>query len=281
MLRDAWLEHIPDIRPAGCGPAETLASNEVIRRASGDVAVNGEHRFQPEVHPASHLFHETVFAVHRALRVSCAATQQAADGLPTWSISTAHHGSLIALQALLGFCGITYLEIEGRYFLMDVFPSAKKGERKRGSNLVASSDEVQLIRIQRMGHRHWWLVLQRLLRTAANDFDCWQPFDPLLLSCDAQLLSKQRNELHYRGTWFFDDLFSEQQIDMFGQLDVEGVQEIVHKLHDEGGSDGTLILNHILLENSIAMLRDVADRSRRLYAEVERIDHTIGQFKNV
>ena len=246
----------------------------------------GEHRFEPDVHPASHLFHEAVFTVHMAVRVSCAAAQQATDGLPTWSISTAYHGSMLALRGLLGLCGIAYLETEGRYFLMDAFPSARKGtrqKRRRQSQpiLSASTNEVQLIRVPRMENRHWWLVFQRLLRTSAALFSRWSyPFDTRLSRCKAQVVSRHRNKLHYRGVWYYEDLFEKVIFDSFGQFDAEGCQTVVDKLQEENGSDGTLMLNQILLGISIAMLRDLAGVSRRVEPEIKVIDHTIQQFTN-
>ena len=246
------------------------------------VGPNGEHRFEPEVNPAAHVFHESIFSVHTAVRVSCTAAQQAADGLPTWAISTAYQGSMLALRALLGFCGIAYLEIEGCYFLMDALPSAKKGKRKKRPPVQSDSiNEVQLIKVARMEHRHWWLVFRRLLRTSADLFSCWHyPFDHALSQCEPSVLSRHRNELHYRGAWFYDDLFNKLVLESFGRFDTEGCEEVVDKLQEENGSDGTLFLNQILLGISIAMLRDLATVSRRVEPEIELIDRTIRQFTN-
>ena len=246
------------------------------------VPANGEHRFEPEVNPAALLFHQSVYTVHSAVRVSCAATQQAVDGLPTWSISTAYQGSLLALRALLGLCGIAYLELEGCFFLMDTFPSARKGKRKKSRAVLrASTNEVQLMKVQRMEHRHWWLVFQRILRTSAGLFDCWWvPFDSGLAHCTTQTLSKHRNELHYHGIWFYDDLFDELVCETFGRFDAAACKELVDRLNDENGSDGALILNQTLLAISIGMLRDLAKDSRRVEPEVDVIERTIRRFSN-
>ena len=88
-LRLAWLNHIPEINLPGSRPEESLSSNEILRQEAGKVAPQGEYRFEPEVNPAAHLFHESLFTLHTALRVTCAATQQATQGLPTWSVSIA------------------------------------------------------------------------------------------------------------------------------------------------------------------------------------------------
>ena len=276
-LKASWLEHVPEIDPPGCRPQDRLADIPLLQDEAKQVAETGEHRFVPEVHPAPLLFHSSVFAAHRAVRVSCAAWQQVIDGLPTWSLATAHQASMLALQSLLGFCGITYLEIAGRHFLLDVFPAARKGRRRRLA-IRASADDVQLMATPRMEQRHWWLVLQRLLRTSGNAFSCWHSFDPLLSDCDEAVLSRHRNGLLYRGAWYFDDLFDRQSLTSFGLVDTgEGV-ELVDKLSDPNGSDGSLILNRVLLFNSIAMLRDLGDSSRRVELEVRVIDETLQRF---
>lgn len=281
-LRRLWLDHVPEITPAGRRPEERLSDNEILRSETALVEEDGEHRFAPDVSPASHLLHESVFAIHMAIRVSCASAKQAVDGLPTWSISTAHQASMLALRAVLGLCGIAYLEVGNRYFLMDVIPSAPKGKRKgRRAVVRGSTNEVQLIRTRRMEQRHWWQVFQRLLRTSGDSFGCW-PFtiDPVLKRCDVKVLSRDRNELHYRGAWFHRDLFERFTIEPFGKRDQDRIQSVVDTLRDNEGSDGTFVLNQIVLCSGIAMLRDLATSSGRVRAEVEIMDRTVERFKN-
>lgn len=281
-LRQRWLDHIPEITPAGCRPEERLADNEMLRHEIGLVKENGEHRFEPEVSPASHLLHESVFAIHTAIRVSCEATRQADSGLPTWSISTAHHASMLALRAVVGLCGIAYVEAGGRYVLMDVLPSEPKGRRTRQRRGVRrATGEIQLIRIRRMEHRHWWLVFQRLLRTSESSFGCWpHAFDQALKRCNVRMLSRDRNELHYRGAWFHEDLFDAFVITSFGQHDQDRLQLVVDTLLNSEGSDGVLFLNQILLWSGIGMLRDLATSSSRVRAETKIMECTVHRFRN-
>ena len=183
---------------------------------------------------------------------------------------------MLALRALVGLCGITYLEVDGRNYLIDVFPAARKGARAGNIPISTSSDEIQLIVVPKMEQRHWWLLLQRLLRTSARFFECWAPFDSMLVDCDVRLLSQHRNELLYRGAWFFDDLHEAQLLESFGGLGTEqGVREFVDKLSEEAGSDGTLVLGQVLLANDVSMLRDLGQHSRRVNAEVQLMARTL------
>ena len=219
--------------------------------------------------------------MHKAVRVSCAAAQQAVDGLPTWSISTAHQSSMMALRALLGLCGIAYVEIENQYFLVDTFPTAPKGRRARHATLTASNNEIQMLRVrERMGHHHWWGVLQRLLRTSGNRFDCWlYPFDPAFLHCDVHVLSRHRNLLHYGLAWFHEDLFDNQIIESFAGSTADAGDGVVDNL-GEDTSNGTLTLNQVLLGNVLAMLWDLSRSSARVAQEFELMRETAQRFSN-
>lgn len=268
-LRSFWLNHIPEIESPGQEPEEALEKNERLRQESRLVGETGVYPFEVDVSPASQLFYESTFTVCKAVRVSCEAARQAASGLPTWSISTAHHSTMFALRAFLGFCGIAYLEINNQYFLMDVHPSP------------STDNQVLLIKVKQMQHREWWGVYQRILRTSASNFSCWSyPVDTELALCKAGVLSRHRNDLHYRLKWFYDDLLEERPIPSFGLFSDEAAEKIVEKLGENDGSDGVHILNQVLLGNSLAMLEDLSKSSPRVKKVVEAINGTIEQLTN-
>ena len=277
-LRQLWLEHVPEIEPPGARPAELLEESVELQSEMRWTRSGTEHRFEPEGHPAAQVFHEAVFASHRAVRVACAAEKQIDDGLPTWSISTAHQASMFAVRSLLGLCGISYIEGDGVQCLVDVFPAGRKGTRGRGSVIRASGREVQLLRVRKMEQRHWWLVLQRILRTSSEAFACWRPFGAELASCDVRVLSRERNGLHYRGEWFLGDLYEEHRKDGFGRIADEEVPDVVERFATEGRWDGSLLLNRLLVTNATAMLRDLGGLSQRVQGEVDIIDRTLGRF---
>ena len=113
-----------------------------------------------------------------------------------------------------------------------------------------------------MQQRDWWSVYQRILRTSAGNFRCWRyPVDLGLAQCGTGLLSRHRNDLHYRHMWFYDDLLEDRVIPSFGYFGDEPANALKEKLEEDGGSDGAIILNQVLLRNSLAMLEDLA-RSR-------------------
>ena len=209
-LRSFWLSHIPEIESLGQEPVEALEQDERLRQGADLVGDTGERRFNPDVSPASQLFLESIFVVCKAVRVFCEAARQVENGLPTWSISTAHHSAMFALRGFLGLCGIAYLEIDNRFFLMDVRPAEPKGHRQRSSVYIVDTNEIQLVKVPQMRHREWWGIYQRILRTSAATFGCWRyPVDMELARGGTGVLSRHRNNLHYRLVWFYDDLLGD------------------------------------------------------------------------
>lgn len=281
VLRPAWLDHIPEIQPPGSKPVEVLAENDQLRREVDFVEKTGEHRFVAIPNPAGFVFHESVFLTHKAIRVWCAAAHQAATGLPTWSVSTAHQSSMLSVRALLGLCGIAYIEVGNQYFLVDSFPAAPKGRRALYPALSAADNEIQMLRVrERMGHHHWWGVLQRLLRTSADRFSCWSyPFHSELQSCDVGILTRHRNRLHYDLSWFHGDLFESQIVEAFIGFDSELMQSVVEETENDE-SNITLILNMVLLGNVISMIADLSTSSSRVAQEFEIIRTTVQRFSN-
>ncbi len=259
---------------------EMLQQDEALRRETKSVQRNGEHRFEPSVSLAPQLFRETVFLVHKAVRVSCEATREVVEGLPTWAVSTAHHGSMFALRAFLGLCGVAYIEVDNRCFLLDVQPSERKGSRTR-TRQFDGSREVHLIDVGQMQHREWWKVYQRILNSSGGTFNWWPfPIDARLSLCDVKQLSRHRNELHYRLKWFHEDLFGKKTVPLFGIYSDEAALGVVDRFEDDAAWDATLVLNQVLLGNCLAMLADLAETSERVREIVATIDNVVEGLAN-
>lgn len=266
----------------GTAPDETLDQDETLRREISVVGDAGERRFEPDVSPAAQLFRESVFVLCKSVRILCEAARQADDGLPTWSISTAHQGALFALRGFLGLCGIAYLEINNKCYLMDVKPGEPKGRRSRRPTIHHYTPEVQVINVPQMKHSDWWRVYQRIINTSSETFDdCWRyPIDMELGNCKNSVFSRHRNDLHYRLKWFYGDLLENSVVESFGWFSEDSANALARKLNEDGGSDGMIILNQVLLGNSLAMLEDMARSSRRVKDIVDEMDGAIQKFSN-
>ena len=235
--------------------------------------------FPVEVHPGKHLFQESTYATHKAIRVFCLAASQAACSSVTWSISTAYQAAVLAVRALLGFCGVAYVG-QNPGFLVDVFPGAPKGQR--GSNVPAhgATGYIQIIPIGRLENRDWWSIFKRVLRS--SKFSCWRyGIDDQLQRLDAKRWGSHRNELHYGLAWFFDDLLSSNPIDGFGEYsDVKTRAHLAEGLGDPGGSDSSILLAEVLLGNTLAMLADLAQGAPIVRTEYETMLNTITENGN-
>ena len=279
VLRTFWYRHIPEIGHMGQEPQDTIERNiDILREAP--VAPRGEdHRFHVSVNPAPTVFREAVFVLCKAVRVSCESASQAVDGLPTWAISTAHHSSLFALRAYLALCGITYVVTERGTFLVDVIPHHPKGNRKKRIRDVGSNREIQLVRTSQMGHREWWMLYQRVLRISKG-FPQSLPISRTIGLCDPSVFSMHRNQIHYRLRWFYDDLLDRCQVNSFGDCERYDPETLVDTLSTRSGSDGALILNQVLIGNTISMSSDLGRVSNRVARILDEIDDLICRRTN-
>ena len=269
VLQSFWSRHIPSPSDLILDADQESQLTLLVVKELPQADLKPEHRFLPETHPASSVFLESMYSVFKAARVSSAATRQVRDGLATWSISTAYQGAIFALRSLIGLFGIAYIEDGNKGYLVDVAPGPPKGAAGRTSSTL--SQEVQVMRVQKMGHLEWWALFQRLQST-------WQGVDGLdkfeleLARCPAGTFTKHRNDLHYRLTWYFDDLFEDKLTSgSFGVLSTEREEGLVELLGDPRGSDGVLLLNGLLLGVCISLLRTLAVRNRQLDEALRRL----------
>ena len=235
--------------------------------------------FPVEVHPGRHLFQESTFTSHRAVRVFCLAASQAACGSVTWSISTAYQAAVLAVRALLGFCGVAYVS-QNPGFLVDVFPGAAKGRRGGKVPAHGATGYIQVVTIGRLENRDWWSIFKRVLRS--SKFSCWRyGIDDQLRRLDVKRWGSHRNELHYGLSWYFDDLLGNTPIDDFGEYsDVKTRSYLAESLVDPGGSDGSLLLAEVLLGNTLSMLADLAQGAPIINAEYQTMLNTIAANGN-
>lgn len=258
MLRTRWFRHIPDLTEPGAPPEDALSANPEI-----EIAVSKASRDDPapivsvDVHPGRHLFHETVFTVHKAVRVFCLAASQVEVGSVTWSISTGYQAAILAARGLIGLCGVAYVPVPSGC-LVDVFPGAPKGQRGNKGKAHDIDGSIQVISVGHVGNQEWWKIYQRILRTSR--FPCWRyPVDERLKRLDGKRWGRHRNELHYGAPWYYGDLLSNTIDPGFGAYTEENVRtELVDRLTAPEGSDGTLLLAEVLLGNTLSMLSDLA-----------------------
>ncbi len=144
---------------------------------------------------------------------------------------------------------------------------------------MTDDTEIQLIRIPQMGHREWWLLYQRILRSSKG-FSWRFPVDKQSWLCDERIFSKHRNQLHYRLRWFYDDLLETKFVAGFGEFSEGRAETVIAKLSEPDGSEGVLTLNQIVLGNALSMLIDLSEVSKSLTIVIEEIKTAVEVLKN-
>ena len=113
--------------------------------------------------------------------------------------------------------------------------------------------------------------------TVDTDF-CIEALEDALQRFEAPEQS-QRNDLHYRLTWYFADLVdADPRPSSFGLFGVPSEPSIVGRLSDRRGSDGVLLLNGLLVRSCIALLGRLASTSRQLEPVLYRLRDVLERF---
>ena len=131
-----------------------------------------------------------------------------------------------------------------------------------------------------MGNREWWLVYRRVLRSSPGAVNWRLPLDKDVALCDVAQLSKHRNDLHYRLRWFYDDLLYAKPHPSFGVFSSSAADTVVERLEDARGSDGMLILNQVLLGNTLSIVKALADESQRVKTIFDTLKDSIERSTN-
>jgi hypothetical protein len=149
------------------------------------------------------VLHESIYFLHKAWHVAAVCSKNIDDGQLTWAEVDAYQAAMFALNATLGFLGITF---PSQNALIDVWPS-QSGDTKPGE-LSKESSEILVIGFQSLDHYMKWAILKRVLSTCSSGSLASETGEALRLIADVQF-AERRNAIHYRAAnWWHADLFS-------------------------------------------------------------------------
>lgn len=262
-VSSAWLRFLPAIEPPGTPPEDGVADHVALGAAVKATPTTGEHRWQGAGVRES-LFREAVFLLHKARHVVGCGEILANGGRLSWSLSTAYQGAFFAMEGVLGLLGVSIVQVENRWVIVDVWPEVRDGASKRERTTYELGSDIVLISAPNPDHYHRWAILQRVLRTLSNPPILTEVIDGLD-SPAYKDFARQRNTLHYRCKWLLEDLFELLTIDGFGQPSTkEDLLEIVASQKD----DFSLVLSMLLLNLGSRLLGDLAASAPMVDAEL-------------
>jgi hypothetical protein len=249
----------------GIAPEYTIAETPGFRAISGKAMKDGPEVREPMLaHFRSAMLHEAIFLLHKAGNVLVASHDQAAGGLPTWSVATGYQAALFAAEALIRVLGVAAgLNVDNRYYLVDVWPEGDAKMSKKAFQAYRIGSEMIVVRHSQLNHFDGWDLLLRVLRLLVND-----PFPSALrvaiTSIDKLDFAKQRNDLHYETGWIFDDLHEYVvPSDFFRPTDAHSLAARVVR----GRLDFGIALGTVLFAMANCLVRDLASLSPLIQAE--------------
>jgi hypothetical protein len=262
QLREAWLDHVPNLSEPGQPPETTISDlpdlDNYLRKIPKDQV---EEVFEDILGLRSGLLHEGIFLLHKAAHVMGSALVHVGQGMCTWSCSSAYQSALFAMRAALNMLGVSVIESPSYgHFLVDGWASPKKPRRGHRGPIIV------LANTGRNEQRHLWAYLQRALDQTRNlDTTCAQEVRVVLLESNYTDFARQRNNIHYRtNVWGLDDLHRCVAQPRFGE-DRSDPLEITQP-------DFSLRLAFGLVGMARRMLAQLAESSIPLQAELKLID---------
>jgi hypothetical protein len=266
-IRGEWLKYPPKA-PPGTRPefelAEFTGLNEVASRAK--TAEKGIQSVRlVGLHQA--FIEDALFSVCRAANViGCGEIQSNAH--PTWSLAVAYQGSLFALDAVLKFLGVCTLQVENTSLVVDIWPAPREKLSKKELANFQLGEEPLFLWSGKFDHYHRWALLKRVLATL-RPATSPLPRDITrgLLSIDDKKFARQRNDLHYRVVWPFEDILTHLKLPELSTFpDMSSLKSALEATDNEQNDSGEInrfgmALAFTMFYISLLLLEDLAKGS--------------------
>jgi hypothetical protein len=201
-IRSAWL-NFPPIWDGKTGAEMEL--NEFIALEDVHSSLNEQHELRKSITGLHSLVVEdALMSLFKAANIiGCCERQN--SGHPTWSLAIAYQGALFALEAALKLFGICVVEIKNMTIIMDMWAAPSEGLSKTQLGRFKLGEEILFLKSENFNHYDKWALLKRVLNIIEHE-PIPDDLFKTLVNIDERRFAKQRNHLHYRSVWYFDDL---------------------------------------------------------------------------
>jgi len=270
QIKGLWVPHIPDIEPVGSAPPKILSEDEECVQILHRVEDNDEYRVSNENVPEL-IGWDSVFLLKKAAHVLCGMEKHLNNGLVSWASNSAYHSALFSARGILGMLGISIIEKWNKYYLIDIFPGPRKGQKNRRHQ---RGELRQFMRLPMVQQRHWWYVFQEVIDKA--EVQVWDSdVVDSLVSLDCRQFALYRNKLIYRQHgWVFDDLMNPYQGD--GYFETSGCD--LSELIDPSRCDFTFHLARVLFWMGEALLESFEEDTPVLQSERRELRGVFDSF---
>jgi hypothetical protein len=264
-IKNAWLGYIPTIDPPGSVPESSIGELPTLHSQVSRMSPRDPMSVSEEIVGLREgVFIEGLFLLHKAANVIACAQVDVAKGLRSWSLSSAYQAAFFAMKAILHFLGVAVAEVQSKSILIDVWSPPER--RRRG--IPTPEFNMLLQNCHRFEHRQMWAVFQRMLRVTSERGSILSNENATsLIELAVNDFAAQRNSLHYRVAWPFDDLHRCSVVPDFG-AHAGGITDGT-ALNDPDREDFSIVLGIVLLRMGYGMLYEIAQEAPALKAELE------------
>jgi hypothetical protein len=263
-ILDAWLSYIPTIQPPGKVPDSPLADLPTLQAEVQDLQQQPKVVTTEIIGLREGVLIEGIFLLHKAANVLGSAQVHVSTGLRSWSLSSAYQAAFFAMKAVTHFLGVAVVEVQNKSVLIDIWTPPQK--KRKGE--VGPSYHVLMQSCNRFEHRQLWAVFQRMMRvTKELDTVLTKDITTALLDLDINDFATQRNSLHYRIAWPFNDLHQCNIDPNFGIHD-DGIADGT-PLRDPEGDDFSIVLGIVLVRIGYRMIYELSQKAPALDGELD------------
>ncbi len=263
-IKNAWLGYIPTIDPPGRVPDSPLADLPTLRSQVVDVGQQPKEVMEEIVGLREGVLIEGLFLLHKAANVLGCAQVDVAKGLRSWALSNAYQSAFFSMKSITHILGVAVAEVQNNSILIDIWRPPQR--RRKGG--TGSTYNVLLQNGKRFEHRQMWAIFQRMIRvTKGLETVLTKENATALIELDISDFATQRNSLHYRIAWPFNDLHRCVVKPGFGVYEggiVDGTA-----LSDLERDDFSIVLGIVLLRMGYRMVYEIARTATGLNSELD------------
>ena len=269
-----WQNYIPRIDTPGELPQSGIRDSRTLGEELRKVDRNCPYR---DVDYALDLLrplvlHEGVIHLYKGVNVLAGSQVHVQSGLRTWSVSGSYHAAFFAMKSVLHYLGIVLDQhVDGNYML-DVWsdPLVQAGRVK-----TEPLRRIRLFRTPLAEHRYVWALFQIVLGKTNIASRILSPQNAeAIRTLEITEFARQRNNLHYRISWLFDDLHTFAVDNAFGKFTGSDLNDGT-ALQDSNRDDFSLALAFILIRMAAQMLKDIGKKSPVVQTEYDLLLSTL------
>jgi len=223
-IKAQWTGYLPDVETAPSLLAID-SINDVIRVADIELPPGSGDSIEVADIPAvrTSLFAEAAFDMFAACSTISAAERAVERGSTTIGVSLGYYALLFASRAWLSLLGLARVEIDSKFYVIDIWPDL--GKTTSQGRPIVWAPKLMITKAERFEHDfHWKMAVFVAQRTF--DFGVEVKFSELLRRFGAShSFSRRRNAFLYRRRWQYDDLLADWFAPHVGLVDSLSVLE--------------------------------------------------------